>query len=198
MKALVLLTLVGAVGPARATPSAGQVWARLPREPGVRELQRAAARLAEVQPERVRSWLRRVRAAALLPQLKVRVGRGVLALQLRGLDAYVPASDAWRLDLEAGWQLDRLVFDKNELALGRETQRLAARREALLTQVARLYFERRRLQVDALLEEASEPTSPSPNPRASPEAKLERRLAIDELTAILDGLTGGALGGGAR
>src|SRR5687767_13437146 len=159
MKALVMVALLGAT--AQAAP-----------EPSVRELQRAAARTAEVQPERVRAWLRRVNAAALLPSLRVRVGRGLSAIQLRGLEAYVPASDAWSFQIEAGWQLDRLVFDRSELGLSRESQRLSQRREALMIQVARLYFDRQRLMAESPPDQ----------------------LAIDELTAILDGLTGGAMG----
>ena len=61
-------------------------------------------------------------------------------------------TDDWRFDVEATWQLDRLVFDRNELRASREAQRLAGHREELLTRVAQLYYARRRLQVDALLQ----------------------------------------------
>jgi hypothetical protein len=175
VKPAIALTLLASSALAAPDPRA-----RFAHEPTVSALQRAAAKTAEVSPERVRSWMRRVNAAALLPAVRARLGRGVAALQIRGLDAYVPATDAWRFEIEAGWQLDRLVFDRAELGVARESQRLAARREDLLTHVARLYYERRRLQIDAL----SDPNG---------EGALERALAIDELTAILDGLTGGAL-----
>jgi hypothetical protein len=46
--------------------------------------------------------------------------------------------------------------------------------------VAQLYFQRRRLQLEAL----AHPDDPE---------AAERKLAVDELTAILDGLTDGAL-----
>jgi hypothetical protein len=75
-----------------------------------------------------------------------------------------------------------LVFDPSELRLSRESQRLAMRREELMAEVARLYFARRRMQVDELLD-----------PGAAREVALDRALAIDELTAVLDGLTGGRL-----
>ncbi len=162
------------------------------REPTVGALQRAAARVAEVEPARVRSWLRRVNRAALLPALKIGVGRGMAGVQLThgldGIDRYaITASDTWRFDVEATWQLDRLVFDRNEVGLSRESQRLAARREELLVEVAKLYFARRRLHVEALADR---------DPAAAD--AIERRLQIDELTAVLDGLTGGALTGAQR
>jgi hypothetical protein len=153
-------------------------------EPTVRELQRAAERHAEVHPERVRAWMRRIRLAGLAPSLTVRVGRGGTALEATSaLDGSarltVDNGENWRFETAATWSLDRLVFDKEELRLARESQRLAARREKLLTEVAHLYFDRRRLQIAAAA--------------APPEERAEANLQIDELTAILDGLSGGAL-----
>jgi hypothetical protein len=152
-------------------------------EPTVRELQQIAAHRAEVDPERARSWLSRVRRAPLLPALRVRVGRGLAGVQLThgldGIDRYaLTASDSWRFEIEAGWQLDRLVFDRLEIGLSRESQRLALRREQIELEVAHLYFARKRLLLEAA--------------RAG-DASAELALEIEELTALLDGLTGGAL-----
>jgi hypothetical protein len=169
--------------PARAE-TAAEVLARFQGEPSVRSLQQAAVRLAALEPERVRSWMRRARTAAALPVLKARVGRGSTGVAItHGVDGLAAFStvenDAWHFDLEATWSLDRLVFDPNEVRVSREAQRLGLHREELVTQVAQLYFARRRLQVDQLLD-----------PEARLEQQLDRALAIDELTAILDGLTG--------
>ena len=167
------------------------VWAadlsvldRFAGEPSVRELQRAAARLAEVHPERVQSWLGRVRKAGLMPTFRVRAGRGneVWATDSSGRIELTDA-DTWHFEFEAAWSLDRLVFDRNELRTSREAQRLASRREELLVRVTQLYYERRRLQVDALQ------TPEAPN-------AIDRAIEIDELTAVLDGLTDGALSRG--
>jgi hypothetical protein len=171
VKALAVVILIAA--PAFAEPI--ELLARLPPEPPVRALMRAAERAAQVSPERVRSWLSRVNKAALLPVLRFRVGRGAFGLSLSAATA-----DSWRFEIESTWQLDRLIFDRNELGLGRETQRAAARRELIQNEVAELYFARRRLQ----LEQVARPQDPE---------AAERQLALDELTAILDGLTDGAL-----
>ncbi len=158
-----------------------------PTEPTVRELQQAAARAAEVHPERVRSWERRIRLAALAPQLTLRAGRGGTELRAStavdgGARFTVDEGDAWRFEAAATWSLDRLVFDREELRLGRESQRIAARRERLLTEVAEVYFQRRRLQLRL-----------AAAPPADPTERAEAELRIDELGAILDGLTDGAL-----
>jgi hypothetical protein len=178
------LALIGGVlGLASSAAAQPGLLERFSCEPSVAVLQRAAARLAEVHPERVRSLLGRVRVAGVLPSVKVRAARGVPLYAL-----YVSnPNEGWRLEIDASWSFDRLIFDRNELGLVREAQRMAARREALLTEVAQLYFERRRLQVAALLEPGGE----------SAEA-IERTLAIEELTATLDGLTDGALTKGIR
>src|SRR5258706_9855273 len=91
--AAIVLSLSGAAARAQPPPE--------PCEPSVRTLQQAAVRRAEAQPERVVGWLARVRKAALLPGLHVRVGRGlgavVVSRDLDGLERYTTtANDAWR------------------------------------------------------------------------------------------------------
>jgi hypothetical protein len=175
--ATLVVLLVGA--PAAAADLS--VLDRFAAEPSVRELQRAATRVAEVQPERVRSWLRRAGKAALLPTLRLRVGRGSAELSRDSSGHLVyTTTDNWRYEVDAAWSLDRLLFDRNELRASREAQRLASHREELLTRVAQLYYARRRLQVDAVL---------------APDAAgaVDRAIEIEELTAVLDGMTDGAL-----
>ena len=118
------------------------------------------AQLADVHPERVRSWMRRAGTAAVLPMVRARVGRGLGELSRDGSGApvYTMTND-WNFELEATWSLDRLVFDRNELRAGREALRVASHREELLTRVTQLYFARRRLQVDAVLQ----PDAPAPS-----------------------------------
>ncbi|MDB4965861.1 MAG: hypothetical protein JWN44_1550 [Myxococcales bacterium] len=183
MRSALLLAMLLAT-PARAADLS--VLNRFGAEPSVREIQRAASAEASVQPQRVRSWLRRANAAALLPTVRARVGRGTGELTRDASDRLiVTTTDNWRFEIEATWALDRLVFDRNELRASREGQRLAGHREELLTRVADLYYARRRLQVDALLA----PDAPG---------AVDRALEIDELTAVLDGLSGGALTKGKR
>jgi hypothetical protein len=166
--------------PAPSTPSVG--------EPGVAELQRAAIRHAGLEPDRVRSWERRLRLAALAPQLRVQVGRGLGDLHAttdaNGVTRLsVNSNDTWSFLIGATWSLDKLVFNPEELRLGREAQRVASRRERLVADVASIYFARRRLQ-EALAR------TPAPGEREAGEMWLQ----LDELSAVLDGITGGALG----
>jgi hypothetical protein len=160
-------------------------------EPSVEELQRAAVRLAGLEPQRARSLGRRVRLAALAPQVRVRVGQGLNALQTTtdsdgATKIVVGDRSAWTWEVAATWSLDRLVFNPEEPRLLREAQRAAARREGLVADVAHLYYARKRLM--RALGRGRPPDGMEPD---------EARLALDELTATLDGLTGGALRAGA-
>src|SRR4051794_8022166 len=77
-------------------------------EPSVVALQRAAVRLAGLQPERARSLLTRAPRAALLPHVRLRVGRGGSGY-VRGIDGVEQytstASDDWHFEVEAAWSL---------------------------------------------------------------------------------------------
>ena len=180
------MLLAGTAG--AQTPA--EILRRFSHEPGVAKLQRAASRLASLEPERLRSWMRRARG-----RRRCRCcGRGSAGAEAAspsltastGFDRFSTVdSDTWRFEVEATWSLDRLVFDPEEVRVTRESQRVASRREQLLTEVAQLYYARRRLQIDQLLD-----------PSARADVALDRALGIDELTAVLDGLTGGALTGG--
>ena len=184
MRAVALAALTLAAMPARAADLS--VLDRFKDEPSVRDLQCAAAHVAEVHPELVRSWLRRAGKAAILPTARVRVGRGLVELTRDSVTSpiYSMTTD-WTIEVEATWSLDRLVFDRNEIRASWQADRLARHREELLTRVAQLYYARRRLQVDAVLQ----PDAP---------AAVDRGLEIEELTAVLDGLTDNALTRGKR
>ena len=61
-----------------------------------------------------------------------------------------------------------------------ESQDVVKLRDTVLTQVTGLYFDRRRLQVDMLLD-----------PPKDVRAQVDQQLRLMELTAELDGYTGG-------
>ena len=166
-----------------------QVWARFKREPSLRDVQKAAIRYAFLKRDTVRSWKKRVRAAAWLPQLKVGLDRSHGAeSRLKGEPG---TSNEWKekkdADLSYGvqlkWSFDRLIFDANELKVSREAQRLVELREEVMHGVTRVFFERRRLQVMNRL-----------RPPRSVRSAARRRLARERLEGLLDAMTGGWFG----
>ena len=184
-------------GPALRVPSvlaheAARVLAGFNGEPDVASVQEAAARFVGAHPERVRSWHGRVRHAAWLPELRVRVQKGYEDDLLATANGHSRATDDnLVLELQARWRFDRLLFDRNELLVSREATLLADLRREVTAEVTRLYFQRRRLQVEQRL-----------TPDAPLRVHARRALQLEELTAELDALTGGffrkALGAVAR
>jgi hypothetical protein len=195
-----------AAGPARAAegwpPTAGQdpgtaaadpeavarearaILARFRHEPSVLEVQRAAVRHAGIDAARLDSWRRRSRWAAAAPELLAEYRRAAatdrtLGAQASGTVDYADLDLEDRYTARARWDLDRLVFSPDELRVAAETIEVVGLRQAVIDQVTRLYFERRRQQV-LLLRSA-----------LGVEERLRLELRVEELTASLDGLTGG-------
>lgn len=173
-----------APAPAEAAREARRLLALFRAEPSVRQVQEAAVRHAGIEAARLASWRRRVRLAAAAPELLAEYRRASAADRTLGAQASGTVDYA-ALDLEdrytarVRWQLDRLLFDPDELRVSAEATEVVELRQALVDQATRLYFERRRQQV-LLLREALEL-----------EERLRLELRVEELTASLDGLTGG-------
>ncbi|HIA01596.1 MAG TPA: hypothetical protein EYN66_06745 [Myxococcales bacterium] len=91
----------------------------------------------------------------------LRKGAGGTAYEIRG---------------KLSWNLPQLIFNPEEL----DVASLAGLMEGILKESTRLYFMRRRLQVDMIL-------SP-PTDRAS---LLSKQLRLEELTGLIDAMTGG-------
>lgn len=162
-----------------------QTLNRLPTSPSIQEIQQAALRRATVSPKVTRRWLHRARAAAALPSV-----RGELDVKLdQGwqLDQEAGLADEVSQDLGAGrifrvraaWDLDRLIFDTNELRAVQAGLDVASFRERLLVQVTQLYFERQQLLVEIELLPAKDGYE-----------AIARHVRRAEVEAILEGLTG--------
>jgi hypothetical protein len=183
-----VLVLLGPPPPPPPPPDPAvlaRALAELPTRPSVGDVQTAALRRATLSPRTAQRWLRRARAAAVLPTVQAEVG--VRNDQGWQLDQEAGDGDALSHDLGAGklvqvratWELDRLIFNADELRAARAALDLADTRERLLVRVTQLYFERAQL----LLEIASLPA------RDGHEA-IGRHVRLAEVEAVLTGLTG--------
>jgi hypothetical protein len=179
-----------------ATPE--EVLAQFDGEPSVGNVQRWASEYAQVQPELVQRWMKASRAFAALPQV-----RGTYQVRddyqndFRRFDAFgnPPTSNsgdfvdvqtdadvgqARTISVWATWDLDRIVMSSEQIRVINEAQDIVKLREKLLGEVTQLYFERRRLQVDVLL-----------NPKSDLVGQVRDELRLRELTANIDAYTGG-------
>jgi len=176
-----------------AAPEAAEALRALARitagDPSVEDVQRAAAAQAGLDPERLRSWESRPRSSAWLPHLSLQASRTQRDTRVVGVSGtlesdYLRQTPGFEVGLRASWELDRLLFAREEVNAAWTASRLRETRDERVRRATRLHFQRRRL----LLQLAVEP------PR-EPLARAEREVQVEEITAELDALTGGLLSG---
>lgn len=155
-------------------------------EPTVRATQEEALKYANAHPEQIRSWLARARKSYWLPKFATGVSPHIGHIdtareKVGDADMFTnkQARD-WRFDVKAEWHFNNLIFNRDEIMLGREFLRQSLMRERILNRVNEAYFERRRLQIQKQLGSFS-----------NSQAKIEAALKLQELTAELNGFTGG-------
>jgi len=174
-----------------------QEVAKLKLEPNVRAVQEAALRYFRVNGEQVSSMRTRASWKAVVPVAEVSGGfaRSTIdedtynfevfntqASNTRFDKSQVPwvvkgsGGEAFEIRGKLTWNLPRLIFNAEEL----DVASLAGLMEGLLKEATRLYFMRRRLQVDLIL-----------TPPADQATYLSKQLRMEELTGLIDAMTGG-------
>jgi hypothetical protein len=154
--------------------------ARHAQEPSVAQVVHAAL-LAAPSP-RAAAAASRARAAAWLPRVGLRARRGQ-TVDLTAPQSLDPetlrfrSNDDLALEATLTFELDRVVFRHEEIALLRRGQAEQQARERMVREVIRLYFERRHLQLARDLEG---------------DLSLERSVRIVEIEALLDAFTNGS------
>ena len=156
-------------------------------EPTIQEVHRAALRFYNAEPEKIESMRSRANWKYILPDVNVRYRQSDNGVFIDKLDFLQGAADqnyAIGKDLSEGdvkefqvsgtWSLSRLLFNPEVL----DVSSLAGLQEGVLKEVTRIYYTRRRLQIDLILS----------NPR-DPATRLSKELRIEQLTATLDALT---------
>lgn len=150
-------------------------------EPAVREAVAAAVRHAGLAGRPEAGMKRRARLAAALPTLSLKAGRDTAWSETDGTALVVgDVEQDVVLEARATWRLDRLMFDDTELRVASLSQQRAKARAAVAAQTTALYYKRRAAQVEALW-----------HPPDTIEEAVRREIALEELTAQLDALTGG-------
>lgn len=161
-------------------------------EPGIEEVQLAAARMAERAVPDARGFAGRSRLAALLPRLTAEYrgeerAQRIVGLQASGEVDYARLAPARGWEVRATWDLGALVAAPGELAAANAAAERVRRRAEAVKRAAALYYERRQARLERLL---------APPAAALEIAELE--LRIERLTAELDALTGLRSSGGLR
>jgi hypothetical protein len=178
-------------GQKRSFASADEVLAEFQNEPDIRAVQAMSMSYTKTSPELVEAWLGASKMAYALPKVQLGYAKDLdlnqdfeYALDADGAlestltDADTDNNDSYTVKLE--WRLDKLVMSSERIRVINEAQDIVKLRDKVLDEVTRVYFDRRRLQVEMLL-----------SPPGDVRAQIKDQLRLQELTANLDAYTGG-------
>ena len=154
-------------------------------EPSIKEIQKAAIRYAEVHPEKIEEWRKAASKKAWLPDLRVEYDKDkdwqssdyFYSGTYRGDD--ITRGKDWGWSISLTWELGDLIWNDDQTSIDTRSRLMVQLRDDVLNEVTRLYFERRRLQIDMLL-----------SPPKEIKDRAEKELRLQELTADIDALTG--------
>ena len=147
-------------------------------EPAIAEIQQAAINYAEVYPEKIANWRKQARLKALIPELSLDYDKTVTTALGATYDRVQVGPRDWGVSLN--WDLADIVFSADQTSIDVRSRLMVQLRDDILNEVTRLYFERKRLQLELSRSEG-----------LNEKSKLEKELRLEELTASIDGLTGG-------
>ncbi len=157
-------------------------------EPSARELHKAVIRYADVANGKIKRWHIASRVAGLLPTFSygkdfssgnnIDIDRGGTNDPDRFIAGPSDTDRGW--DARVSWDLGDAIYSSDQTSIDSREKLMVELRNDLLSEATRIYYERRRLQIVFLF-----------TPPASEQEHLDGLLRIDELTALLDGLTNG-------
>ena len=181
-----LTALACAPAPARAELSEQEILARFTHEPTVQQVQDAAIRYYQVHPERISSLRTNAQLKALVPNVQGGFLNSLSTNRRKmndGLYSTLPFKedataneDIRAFSISASWTLDRLVFNAEVL----DVQSLIGILDGVVREVTTIYYIRRRLQIDNILRPSTDFAS-----------KISQTIRVEELTGLLDAMTGG-------
>ena len=157
-------------------------------EPTILELQRAAIRYAEVSPDKIINLRRRAAARAFMPEVSVGYDADtydtISTATLNGkTNFFIGPDDTSRgWDVSAKWDLGDLVYNTAQTSIDSRSKLMVELRNDVLEMLNTAYFERKKIQRQ--LTKIADKENP---------AYTDREIRIEELTATIDGLTGGYL-----
>ena len=140
-----------------------------------RALQEKALRYYQVHPAKITNWRRRIKARALMPKFDIDYDNTM------NYDSktyrYIEGPRDWGVSFS--WDLGDLIWNSYEDDIDTRARLDAQMRMDIIDEVNRIYFEYIRAGHELAL------------PQISGQERFARQLRVNELTAALDGYTGG-------
>ncbi|MCX5692813.1 MAG: hypothetical protein NTX47_03910 [Candidatus Omnitrophica bacterium] len=153
-------------------------------EPSIKDVQNAAIEYAEVHPDKIKEWRKSAGKKALLPNVSVGLDRYVTDYwhwdSGTNPDTLQKGKDTVSWDIAMTWDMGELIWNEDQTSIDTRSKLMVELRDDIINEVTRIYFERRRLQIEMLA-----------LPPHDLKISLEKELRLQELTADIDALTGG-------
>jgi hypothetical protein len=155
-------------------------------EPTIREVQEKAIEYAEVHPYKIAGWRTRANLSALMPRLSLGLDQDeddtyeIYTSSSKQYSYLGPKKRSNSWDLTFTWDLADMVWNSDQTLIDVRSKLMVQLRDDILDEVTSYYFERRRLQTELLCA-----------PPAESRTKIRKELRLQELTANIDGMTGG-------
>lgn len=160
-------------------------------EPSIEEIKEAAIEYADVSPDKIREWRTAAAKKAWLPDLSMSYGKSedwqnssyfysTKDEKYKDDDITEGKDKDWAISLT--WNLGDLIWNDDQTSIDNRSKLMVQLRDDVLNEVTRLYFERRRLQIDLVM-----------SPPGNEKDYIDKDLRLQELTASIDALTGSFL-----
>ncbi len=152
-------------------------------EPSIQEIHCLAIDYAELNQKKIKNWRELASKRAIMPALTTGLNRGAGPLHWdsgANPDELLKGEETLDWDISLKWDLADLVWNASQTSIEIRSVAMVELREDILDQITRLYFERRRAQAE-LIQLAS----------LDPQMRLDKEMRVEELTALIDAMTGG-------
>lgn len=157
-------------------------------EPPFIELQKAAIDHADVNPEKIKKWHTQSRLKALAPKVSLGWDKNTdsnYEIYTSATKEYVtvgPDDISSGMDVSVSWDIAGLIWSDDQTNIDVRSRLMVQLRNDILDDLRRVYFERKRLQFDLMV-----------NPPKDLKSRFDKEMRIQELTQAIDDLTGNYL-----
>jgi len=148
-------------------------------EPSLQDVRTAAIVYNEVGPEKIERWRKRAQARGFFPQVSVSYDTTVDIYQTTTTTRVVKGPLDWGVSFK--WDLADFVWNPYQKDIDVRSRLNTQLRMEIISEITRLYFERKKLLAEVGL------LQPNDSEYA------QKQLRLEEVSAVLDGYTGGWL-----
>lgn len=157
-------------------------------EPSFKELQAAAMKFGEVDPEKIKSWRAQARLSALVPKINLGFDNNVsntYEIYTSATKDYIttgPDDISKGFDVSVSWELGDMIWSDDQTNIDVRSRLTTQLRNDILDDLRRAYYERKRLQFEIYM-----------TPPKDIRMRFEKELRVKELAQVIDDLTGNYL-----